>query len=401
MKRPSRPRDKFVFEPARRGDRAIPARIKYRYVFELPAAPAPLPTTGELEGRVLVRGRDQVVAGAVVTLVSADGQTTLTAVTDASGNFRFQALAPGRFHVRLAAANLTALAADEEVAAGELTSVTYRMEASRPSNEPAALEFGATATIEAPPREVIKRSFSAEELVRMAGTRGDPLKAIEYMPGVGTLAAGRGHHHPRVVARGLRGAVRGRPRLSPLSLRRADQLRAATAAREDRPLPRELLGPLRAEDGRHHRRRDSGSEDRRAARPARRQPDRQLVPARGANRPELVVRGGGQAELLRSVHRQARPQGRGAAHGGARVLGLPGDAGLQAQQRRSLSRDGLWLVRRRQADPGPPFGQRSRLARRAGLEDRLPPRAAHLAAQVQRRGRAPDRRLGRTVRVSG
>ena len=33
---------KFAFEPARRGDRAIPARIKYRYVFELPAAPAPL-----------------------------------------------------------------------------------------------------------------------------------------------------------------------------------------------------------------------------------------------------------------------------------------------------------------------------------------------------------------------
>ena len=59
------------------------------------------------------------------------------------------------------------------------------MEASRPSSEPAALEFGATATIEAPPREVTKRSFSAEELVRMAGTRGDPLRAIEYMPGVG------------------------------------------------------------------------------------------------------------------------------------------------------------------------------------------------------------------------
>ena len=49
----------------------------------------------------------------------------------------------------------------------------------------ATLEFGATATIEAPPREVTKRSLSGEELLRVAGTRGDPLKAIEYMPGVG------------------------------------------------------------------------------------------------------------------------------------------------------------------------------------------------------------------------
>ena len=64
---------KFVFEPARRGGRAIPARIRYRYVFELPAAPAPLPTTGELEGRVVARGGDEVIAGAIVTLVSADG----------------------------------------------------------------------------------------------------------------------------------------------------------------------------------------------------------------------------------------------------------------------------------------------------------------------------------------
>ena len=78
-----------------------------------------------------------------------------------------------------------ALAADEEVAAGELTSVTYRLEPSHPSNEAPALEFGATATIEAPPREVTKRSLSADELLRMAGTRGDPLRAIEYMPGVG------------------------------------------------------------------------------------------------------------------------------------------------------------------------------------------------------------------------
>lgn len=173
---------RFVFEPARRGGRAIPARIKYRYVFDLPAAPAP--AVGELEGRVVARGRDEGIAGAVVTLASEGGETR-TAVSDAAGAFHFQALPPGRYRLGLSAPGSAALAADEEIRAGELTSVTYRVDALRTSNEPAPLEYGATATIEAPPREVTKRSLNADELLRAAGTRGDPLKAIEYMPGVG------------------------------------------------------------------------------------------------------------------------------------------------------------------------------------------------------------------------
>jgi TonB family protein len=176
---------RFVFEPAKRGDKAIPARIKYRYVFELAAEAAPVPTTGDLEGKVLSRGDNQGIAGALVTLGAANGQPARTAITDASGGFRFSALPPGRFHVKLAASALAPLGADEEVAAGELTSVIYRLEVTGKATAAAALEYGATATIEAPPREVTKRSLSGDELLRVAGTRGDPLKAIEYMPGVG------------------------------------------------------------------------------------------------------------------------------------------------------------------------------------------------------------------------
>jgi TonB family protein len=176
---------RFVFEPARRGDHAIPARIKYRYVFELAAAPAPVPTTGQLEGKAIARDTNQLVAGAVVTLVAKDGGSTRSAITDSAGTFRFTELPPGRFSVKLAAPHLAPIDADEEVTAGELTSVTYRLQSATASNDAAALEFGATATIEAPPREVTKRSLSGDELLRVAGTRGDPLKAIEYMPGVG------------------------------------------------------------------------------------------------------------------------------------------------------------------------------------------------------------------------
>ena len=119
---------------------------------------------------------------------SADGQVMRAAVADAAGSFRFAELSPGRFRVSIAAPARAPLVAEEDIAAGELTSVTYRMDARPPPQEPSALEFGATAVVEAPPREVTKRSLSGAELVRMAGTRGDPLRAIEYMPGVGRSA---------------------------------------------------------------------------------------------------------------------------------------------------------------------------------------------------------------------
>lgn len=45
--------------------------------------------------------------------------------------------------------------------------------------------YEATATVQAPPREPTKRRMERQELTRVAGTRGDPLRAIEIMPGVG------------------------------------------------------------------------------------------------------------------------------------------------------------------------------------------------------------------------
>lgn len=47
------------------------------------------------------------------------------------------------------------------------------------------LEFSAVAEVEAPPREPTKHTVDEELLTRIPGTRGDALRAIEIMPGVG------------------------------------------------------------------------------------------------------------------------------------------------------------------------------------------------------------------------
>jgi TonB family protein len=49
---------------------------------------------------------------------------------------------------------------------------------------PEVEEYEATAEIDAPPREAVKRTVGEAELTKIPGTRGDALRAIEVLPGV-------------------------------------------------------------------------------------------------------------------------------------------------------------------------------------------------------------------------
>lgn len=65
--------------------------------------------------------------------------------------------------------------------------------AATPQPEPEEeVEFSASATVDRPPREVTRRTLSQDELLSVAGTRGDPLRAIEILPGVARPAFGSG-----------------------------------------------------------------------------------------------------------------------------------------------------------------------------------------------------------------
>jgi len=61
--------------------------------------------------------------------------------------------------------------------------------APEPTAEPAAApmeeSFEAVADVEAPPREPTRRAIEEEQLTRIPGTRGDALRAVEVLPGVG------------------------------------------------------------------------------------------------------------------------------------------------------------------------------------------------------------------------
>ncbi len=170
----------FVFEPARKDWEPIAARVRYRYVFELKAPTEEL-TTGWLSGTVLLSEDDTPVGSAAVEILNARGELLRDLVAGPDGTFIATDLEPGTYKVQVLASEYGELSAEEQITAGQVTQVIYRIG----TKQRAAYQgFGATAVVDAPPREVVKRTIDKEELTRIPGSRGDALRAVELLPGV-------------------------------------------------------------------------------------------------------------------------------------------------------------------------------------------------------------------------
>jgi TonB family protein len=170
----------FVFEPARKDWEPIAARIRYRYVFELKAPPEEI-TTGWLSGAVLLAEDDSPAGAVAVEILNERNQLVRDLMTGANGTFVAIDLEPGKYEVNVLGGEYGDLKVKEELVAGQVTQVIYRLGAKKKA---AYSGFGATAVIDAPPREVVKRTIDKEELTRIPGTRGDALRAVELLPGV-------------------------------------------------------------------------------------------------------------------------------------------------------------------------------------------------------------------------
>jgi hypothetical protein len=170
----------LVFTPASRNGVPIAAKIKYRYRF---VPPAPL-----LTGRTLRRENDAPLANVEVVVTDAAG-VDHTQVTDAKGQFRFTDLPAGHIELRAQPADADALESEETLAYAEETSLVLRAAPRAPST-PVQVDAGEEQPEEVavrgdkPPREVLKRSLSRQEMQQIPGTNGDALKAVQALPGV-------------------------------------------------------------------------------------------------------------------------------------------------------------------------------------------------------------------------
>jgi TonB family protein len=183
----------FVFEPATQNGKPINARVRYPYVFEIRAqtpavAPEAPPLPGRLEGRVLAVENDKPLAGLTVTVSNEDASQMVDLVTDADGRFSLADLEPGLYFVKVEGGEAREDSDQKEwIKPDKATEVVFRLE-----EPPDPDTFVAVARIQAPPREVTRRSIGKAEVARIPGTRGDALRTVELMPGVARPPMGAG-----------------------------------------------------------------------------------------------------------------------------------------------------------------------------------------------------------------
>ncbi|MEI8254794.1 MAG: TonB-dependent receptor [Deltaproteobacteria bacterium] len=180
----------FEFSPARQGGQPVRARIRYRYRFTLEtvvASGAPQGPLAVLRGTVR-NARNQLLAGATVTIRRADGAESQV-ITDASGAFRFELTGVGVLSVDVAAEGYRPYRSEEQLFPHDDVQVLYRLVAVPPaaaSSPPPGASTEETLTVRGtrPPREVTRTTLERRELMRIPGTGGDALRAIQNLPGL-------------------------------------------------------------------------------------------------------------------------------------------------------------------------------------------------------------------------
>lgn len=172
---------RLTFRPATVDGKPRKVRIGFQYSFTLEAPPeAPpaeeAPRIGNLSGTIVLSGTETALPGVRVVLRDALG-LEYSASTDGFGRWLVEGLSPGAYTVRIESEGFNPIASKEDVVAGEVTDVTYRMTAA--SNELEVVVEG-----ERPPREMTRRTLQRREISRIPGTSGDALRSIQSLPGV-------------------------------------------------------------------------------------------------------------------------------------------------------------------------------------------------------------------------
>lgn len=183
------------FHPAQAGATAVPVRIGYTYRFQLPAL-APVvarqdsaqatpsvpvqPPQVNLSGTLLERGSRTPLAGVTVLVHRGEGDEAVgfEAVTNASGRFEFLDLEPTGWKIKIAPSGYRVYKTSETIRESEAVDATYYVE--KESYNP----YDVIVQGEREKKEVTRRTLSAAEIVSVPGTLGDPVQAVENLPGV-------------------------------------------------------------------------------------------------------------------------------------------------------------------------------------------------------------------------
>ncbi len=169
---------RFRFSPAEVDGVPAPVTIEYVYHFTLAAPPPseapPAPARAVLKGQLLERGsRGWVEGGTVRCGEAADAPE---ATSDAEGRFTLDVPA-GTCQVRALAQGFRLFHTDESLEAGETREVAYYL-------MPEAVGYETVVRGARDKKEVVRRTLERQELQKVPGTFGDPIRVVQNLPGV-------------------------------------------------------------------------------------------------------------------------------------------------------------------------------------------------------------------------
>lgn len=173
---------KFKFTPAEVDGAPAPIQIEYVYHFTLKEAPRPEvkneppppPPPATLKGQVIARGSRNRVAAATVRC--GDDPDAPEVTTDEEGRFTLST-PPGTCDVRVVANGYKLFQTKEKLASNETTEVVYYV-------LPEVVGFETVVRGERDKKEVVRRTLDREELQKVPGTFGDPVRVLQNLPGV-------------------------------------------------------------------------------------------------------------------------------------------------------------------------------------------------------------------------
>lgn len=131
-----------------------------------------------INGTVLEKGTRAPLQGAIVTV---SDQTSNAAVSDSKGRFQLTLPAPGNYNLTVTNSGMTSTLAIQLAEDKPLPSPTFYLRVPESMGE-------MVITAERSPDLISKNAISGKTLRKVAGSSGDPLRALQTLPGVATVA---------------------------------------------------------------------------------------------------------------------------------------------------------------------------------------------------------------------
>ncbi len=136
------------------------------------------PETGKITGKVCDEISGDPIPGAKVILVGKE----LAALTDASGQYEFENVAPENYTLKITAENYETTAKKIGVESGKTAIVNFHLELT--AFEVGEIVIAGKRPVVSVPSKVV---VTGSEIKRIPGTGGDALRAIQAMPGISAI----------------------------------------------------------------------------------------------------------------------------------------------------------------------------------------------------------------------